>query len=109
MPKVKLNIGNRPYEISCGAGDEDRVASLAGSLDTRVTNIAKSLGQASEAMVLVVTALMMEDEIRNLSSSGATIAQNDDAIKQRINRAIAEALAPYTEKLEALANSIEIE
>lgn len=112
MPKIKLKIGDRPYEISCNDGDEEHIANLANSLDMRVNKIAKHLGQASESMVLVVTSLMMEDEIRNLSSAidiPPQVQQNEGIIKERINRCIAEALIPFTEKLEALANSLEVE
>ena len=111
MPKIKLNIGGRPYAIACNDGDESRISLLAANLDARVEEIAKNLGQASENMVLVVTALMMEDEIRSLkSNTTAPISLNEDenAIKERINRCIAEALEPFTEKLEALANSLEV-
>ena len=111
MPKIKLTIGNRPYEIACNDGEEDRISLLAANLNTRVEGISKSLGQASEGMVLVVTALMMEDEIRTLQSgqnTSITLQDNEAAIKERINRCIAEALEPFTEKLEALANSLEV-
>ncbi len=118
MPKIKLKIANRPYEISCNAGDEGRIMDLAANLDKRVSAIAKNLGQASESMVLVITALMMEDEIHNLSLNNP--APNDNnaqdipqatevEVNARINRAVAEALMPFTSKLEALANSLEVE
>lgn len=111
MPKIKLKIGDRPYEISCNDGEEERIEKLAIGLDVRVNRIAQNLGQASESMVLVVTALMMEDEIRNLSARDAAITtqQTEAVIKDRINRCIAEALVPLTEKLESLANSLEVE
>jgi|GEM_PF-1043924 len=111
MPKIKLKIGGRPYEIACNAGDEQRVLDLAAGVDERARSVANNLSQASESMVLVVTALMMEDEIRNLMQkfdAQSAPKQSDVEIKERINRAIAEALEPFTAKLEALANSIEI-
>jgi cell division protein ZapA len=111
MPKIKLKIGGRPYEISCNSGDEERVLSLAESVDARACKVANNLVQASENMVLVVTALMMEDEIRNLSrkvEENAAPKQSDLEITDRIDRAIAEALEPFTQKLEALATSLEI-
>lgn len=111
MPKIKLKIGDRPYEISCNNGDEERITKLAAVLDGRVSGVAKSLGQASENMILVVTCLMMEDEISKLSQGvpvAAVSRQSDSEVKERINRAIAEALEPFTKKLEALANSIEV-
>lgn len=114
MPKIKFIVGNRPYEISCNEGDEDRITNLAKSLDNRVEEVRKGFGNASEAMVLAVTALLMEDEIRTLKSGlpvqnyQASTAQNEDDIKERIDRCIAEALAPYTERLEALALSLEV-
>ena len=112
MPKIKLRIGDRPYDISCNSGDEERVISLAAKLDERVHSVSKSLGSASENMVLIVTALMMEDEISKLRSGvdvPAPVGQSESDVKERINRSIAEALKPLTERLEALAKNLEVE
>ena len=110
MPKIKLNIGDRPYEISCNEGDEERVLMLAASLNKKVEIVTRSLGSASESMALVVTALMMEDEIQTLSNGNAPLQPqySENAINERINRCIAEALEPFTQKLESLANSLEV-
>lgn len=115
MPKIKFILGSRPYEIACNDGDEQRIADLAASLDVRVEEVKAGFGSTNESLILAVTALTMEDEIRTLKTN-ATIqaapapeqSQNNDDIEARISRCIAEALAPYTEKLEALALSLEV-
>lgn len=118
MPKIKLNVGGRPYEIACNDGEEDHIKQLAENLNSRVVKIAKSLPIASESMLLLVTALMMEDEIGTLNSNKetaphkdetpASIPYDEEEIKERINRCVTDALLPFTEKLEALANSLEV-
>lgn len=105
-------VGGRPYEIACNAGDEANVLSLANSLNDRVAKISKSLGGiGNETLALVVTGLMMEDEIRTLQSSSTNRNQqqiNEKEISERVSRSINEVLSPITEKLEALANSLEV-
>jgi cell division protein ZapA len=98
MPKIKLKIAGRPYEIACNLGDEERVLKLALRLDERASKVAKNLGQASENMILVVTALMMEDELGN--------DRHEDAAKPATAQETA--LQPLTKKMEALANSLEV-
>lgn len=105
-------VGGRPYEIACNEGDEERILSLSESLNQRVSKTSLSLGVASDAMALLVTGLMMEDEIRGLRNNQASRNPpeiSDSDIQMRINRCITEALAPFTEKLEALAKSLEVE
>lgn len=109
MPKIKLMIGDRPYEVACNEGDESHITMLAANLNNRVGRISTNLGTtASESMALVVTALTMEDEIQSLQC-GVTPENSDRAVETRINRCIVEVLEPFSERLEALANSLEIE
>jgi cell division protein ZapA len=112
MPKIQLMVGGRPYEIFCNNDDEERILSLAESLNERVTNISTSLGTTNESMSLLVAGLTMEDEIRSLQNNST--AQNINKINENnvnvhINHCITEALEPFIEKLEALANSLEVE
>lgn len=118
MPKIKLMIGGRPYEVACNEGDEERVQVLSERLNQRVARVAGALGStASESMILVVTALTMEDELASLVA-GETPVANDTPpqayntsppSEEQINRRIAEVLEPFAERIEALANKLEME
>ncbi len=110
MHKIELKIGNRPYEIACSEGEEDHIKSLAKKLDIRVNAISQTLGTASDATILAITALMMEDEINSLHNGKdipLPLEHNEHYIEQRVNQEVALALVPVTQKLEELANRLE--
>lgn len=112
MPKIQFTLASKHYEIVCGEGEQQRILSLADSLNQRINNLSKSFSSASDNMLIAVTALMMEDEIGSLKeevASAKTVVQapplhaNDDAI----HHAIADAIEPIAETLETLASALE--
>ncbi len=62
MPEIAITINGRNYRVTCGAGEEERLQALAKGFDQRVQTLVRSVGQAGEAQLLVVTSLMLADE-----------------------------------------------
>jgi cell division protein ZapA len=63
MGQVLLTITGRTYRISCRDGDEDRISRLGDEIAARAERITGSLGSVSEGQLLVMTALMLADEL----------------------------------------------
>lgn len=63
MGLALLNISGRSYRISCRDGDEDRIARLGDEIAARATRITGALGTLPEGQLLVMTALMLADEL----------------------------------------------
>ncbi len=76
MPEIPVTINGRNYRVTCGDGEEPRLRTLAQGFDERVQKLVRSVGQAGEAQLLVVTALMLADE---LDEARAEIAKRDAA------------------------------
>lgn len=108
MPEIALSINGRNYRVTCGPGEEARLRTLAEAFDQRITALVRSVGQAGEAQLLLVAALLMADELdeartelsklRGAAASAAAAGQSEqqaagaiDALAQRIE-AIAEQL-----------------
>ena len=62
---VSLSIGGRNHVISVGADEEPHLRMLAGMIDERVSKLGVGQGQ-TEARMLLVTALMLADELHTL-------------------------------------------
>jgi cell division protein ZapA len=62
VPEIAITINGRNYRVTCGDGEEQRLHALAREFDERVQRLVRSVGQAGEAQLLVVTALMLADE-----------------------------------------------
>lgn len=63
MAEVNLVIDGRTYGIACDDGQERRVQQLGAYIDTRIKEIAASLGSGNKSQLMVLTALHLADEI----------------------------------------------
>ncbi len=63
MAQVTLKINGRAYVIACDDGQEQHLTQVAGDLDRRVRDLAAGVGQIGEARLLVMTSLLMVDEL----------------------------------------------
>ncbi len=63
MPNVIIQLGGREYKVACDVGEEDHVRVLAQDIDDRVQQLVFRMGPRGEAILLVMVALMMADEL----------------------------------------------
>ena len=87
MPQVNVSINGRLHLIVCDDGEEAHLQELAASLDARVLRLATSVGQVGDPRLLVMSGLVMCDE---LSAAHAKIAERDAEIA-RLNAGLADA------------------
>jgi cell division protein ZapA len=102
MPVVNIKIRDSLYPIACDAGQEEKLQQIAARLDTRVSALATNLGKANDMQLLIMTALMMEDQVSELKKGmyeQHEATNSDNAISETI-----EAIADY---IENLAKSLE--
>ncbi len=63
MPEVTLKINGRGYGLACEAGQEQRLSDLSYYVDSRLKDIAAAGAATNEAHLLVLTSLVLADEI----------------------------------------------
>lgn len=78
MPEVTLKINNRGYGLACDPGQEQRIADLGHYVDSRLQDIAKAGAATNDAHLLVLTSLVLADEIYELRDQVASL-QNGEA------------------------------
>ncbi|HEY0901224.1 MAG TPA: cell division protein ZapA [Micavibrio sp.] len=66
MADVNLNIHGKTYSIACDPGQERRVAELGKYVDARLREIAAAGAATNEPHLLVLTSLVLADEIYEL-------------------------------------------
>lgn len=98
MGLALLSISGRNYRISCRDGDEDRIARLGDDIAARAERITGSLGTLPEGQLLVMTALMLADELADARAGIAPAAAPPPVVD--ITR-----LARIVERLEHLASA----
>lgn len=63
MAQVNIYINGRNYEIACDDGEEDHVQELGKYVDEKVSNLIARMGQIGDTRLLVMTALLIADEL----------------------------------------------
>jgi cell division protein ZapA len=66
MGEVTLNIHGKNYGIACDNGQEDRVTDVGAYVDSRAREISEAGAASNENHLLVLTALVLADEIKEL-------------------------------------------
>lgn len=74
MAEVSITMNGRIYEISCDNGQEGRVVDLAAYVDQKLQQIARSGAAYNDAHLMVLTLLVMADEVFE-EREGATSAR----------------------------------
>lgn len=63
MKQVEIRIGFHTYTLACADGQEGHLTQLSDEIDVRARSIKEKTPRASESMILVMTALMLADEL----------------------------------------------
>jgi cell division protein ZapA len=81
MAQITVTINGRGYPVACSDGEEQRITELARYIDAKVKGFAQELGQIGEARLLVLTALVLADELAEAQEGphGGNGAAREDA------------------------------
>ncbi|MFZ4761989.1 MAG: cell division protein ZapA [Alphaproteobacteria bacterium] len=81
MARVMVEIQGRNYPLQCAEGDEEKVRALASKVALKAQAIfPKNMAAPAENHLLVMTALMLADEIQDLRQqldAAARITESD--------------------------------
>ena len=63
MAQVQVTVNGRNYKLVCDDGEEEHLTSLAANVDSRVAELVSGVGQIGEGRLLLMSGLLMADEI----------------------------------------------
>ena len=106
MAQVTITINGRNYPIACNAGEEGRIGELARYVDGKVKGFAKEFGAVGEARLLLLTALILADELAEAreTQDGHAAAGNRAAA---IGDSLAGGIDHLAQRIEAIATRLE--
>ena len=67
MANVNVKFNNKDYLLSCDDGQEENLKELANHLDSKYSDLKKSLGNIGESKLLLITAIQMVDDYFDLN------------------------------------------
>ena len=106
MPIIK--ILNRDYQIACGDGEEKKLLELAKKLDKRLAENSRLFKGANESMLMVLTALTLEDFTHDLQQQNAALQTKLNQAMESSSQAIDQQLDEVTSRIDAIASYIEL-
>jgi len=106
MAQVTVTINGRNYPIACNAGEEGRIGELARYVDGKVKGFAKEFGAVGEARLLLLTALILADELAEAreAQNGHQAAGNGAAAT---GESLAGGIDHLARRIEAIATRLE--
>lgn len=87
MATIPVRIHGRDYQLACDAGQEEQLALLAAEVDDRVRGLSRQIPHASEAMLLLLSAIMLADELSDTR-------RNVRVLQSQVNRLSEQDISP---------------
>jgi cell division protein ZapA len=69
---VTIRLNSHPYQIGCGAGEEDHVSSLGAEVEAIMQSLVGSVGQIGEARLLAMVALILADRASTAAAANGS-------------------------------------
>ncbi|HLI21968.1 MAG TPA: cell division protein ZapA [Stellaceae bacterium] len=104
MPQVAISINGRSYPVACDEGEEERIRELARVVDSKVAGFARQVGQAGEARLLVLAALVLADELAEANEAARRLGTQPEAAN---TGAVANNVSRLAQRIEAVAARLE--
>ena len=67
MAQLTLKVNGYAYSVGCDDGQEPHLRAMAEQIEARVAGLKAMGGQSGEARLLLLTALMMADELHDMA------------------------------------------
>lgn len=110
MAQLTLQINNRPYDMACDDGQEDHIRGLADYLNKRLSMIVQSGAAKNENHLLVLTGLVLADEIRELKeqmqNGGTSVTSTEAHIDQKILEKLSVSVGTLAERITLIAKEL---
>ncbi len=84
MARVDIEVNGRPYQLNCEEGQEQRLRDLAAYLDGRIRQVTGGVRSGTEAQMLVVTALVLADELQDAKAGRGASALTAPAFPDEV-------------------------
>ena len=105
MAQVTVTINGRRYDISCDNGEEAHLTRLSQHVDLRVEELVAKVGQVGDARLLVMTSLLVADELSEVYTELDAVKNKEAEVLQ--NTFAASDLELIAARIERIAEKLE--
>lgn len=98
MAAVEVEVNGHAYSIACNDGEETQITALAAQVDSRVQDVVSMVGQIGDQRLLLMSAILMADELSAAAKKLATADQTVRKLEEHIHQ-----IAGQLDKVEGIA------
>lgn len=106
MGQVTVTINERAYTVACDDGQEEHILQLGRYLDERAVTITRNVGTVSDSLLLVMTALMVADELTDAQGELEHL-RGDGEAREQAEAEVVEKLENVSERINTVAQRLE--
>lgn len=108
MSQANISLNGRVYEIACDPGQEGRIVDLAAYIDQRLQKIARTGGAYNDSHLLVLTALVLADELFETKEEAAGAPKAAKAaVAGQDEAALARLLENLSKRIDGIAQRVQ--
>ncbi len=113
MGQVAVTINGRSYEVACDDGQEDHLVRLASYIDKKMAELVTSVDQIGDTRLLVMSALLLADELSEAYSELTTLRGDDDEVPDGrvpdspVNETLVTGIETLAQRVEDIAARLE--
>ena len=107
MATVDVVINGRRHQLQCDDGQETRLKRLAAYIDKRVSDLAQNHGQIGDTRLLLMTSLLVADELSDAYDEIKRLRADLDQQGGRGDKAAAGVVEQAAQRIEAIAAALE--
>ncbi len=110
MASVAVTINGRRYEIACDEGQEAQLSRLGRYVDDRVRQLAAAVGQLGDTRLMVMTALLLADELSDKNDELESYkVEHNAGVRERRDEQVAARIDRLAERLANIADLLDEE
>lgn len=106
MAEVSVTIHGKVYGIACDDGQERRVQELGKYVDARLREIAGSGAATNESHLLVLTALVLADEVFDMKMAPRPVQNHEERLDEEDERMIVDAINHLAARIDSVADRL---
>lgn len=118
--RIEVTVNGHRYVLACDDGQEGHIEQLAAEVSMRAEELARGMPKAGEALVLVMTCLMLADELYESRQEAGALHEHlammkaagfnppkDEKEKEAAEKFFADAIHDLAARIELMADKLE--
>lgn len=106
MSVVEVKIGSRSFQLACEDGQEENLHNLAAKVDERFELLSKQMRTQNDSLLLLLSALMAEDELQEFKQKADSGATDTDYIEAK-EKEMTEVINTVSNYVETIIEKVE--